>query len=296
MELRVLRYFLAVVREESITKAAEALHITQPTLSRQLALLEEEVGARLFDRGARKIALTDAGMLLRRRAEELLDLSDRTVQELRMQEEQVEGLIRIGAGEFGAMERVAELCGRFREKYPRVRFDFYTANADAVREQIERGNMDIGVLLEPVGMERFEYIRLAEKERWAVLMRGDDPLAKYPAVSAEQLKDLPLILPRRLNVRGEVANWFGEGFSGLKIAYTGNLTTNLALLVRKGYGYAIVLEGSLPFGGGAELTARPLSPALTASIAFAWKREAPMSTAMRKFIDHAKCFLGMDEA
>ena len=136
MEIRVLKYFLAVVREESITKAAEVLHITQPTLSRQLALLEEEVGVKLFDRGTRRIALTDAGMLLRRRAEEIIDLSDKTIQELTTQEEQVEGVIRIGAGELGAMDRIAELCGSFREKYPRVRFDFNTATADVVKEQI----------------------------------------------------------------------------------------------------------------------------------------------------------------
>ncbi len=296
MEIRVLKYFLAVVREENITKAAEVLHITQPTLSRQLALLEDEVGVKLFDRGTRKIVLTDAGMLLRRRAEEIIDLSDKTVRELLTQEEQVEGVITIGAGELAAMDRIAELCGTFREKYPRVRFDFYTATADVIRERIERGNIDIGILLEPISMERFEYLRFREKERWVVLMRGDDPLAQCGAVRAEQLEGRPLILPRRLNVRGELANWFGDRFERLNVAYTGNLTTNIALLVRRGYGYAIVVEGSSPFGDRAELVSRPLSPALTASVAFAWKREQPMSTAMREFISHAKCLLGMDEA
>ena len=296
MEIRVLKYFLAVVREESITKAAEVLHITQPTLSRQLALLEEEVGVKLFDRGTRRIALTDAGMLLRRRAEEIIDLSDKTIQELTTQEEQVEGVIRIGAGELGAMDRIAELCGSFREKYPRVRFDFNTATADVVKEQIERGSLDIGVLLEPISMEKFEYIRLAGKERWVVLMRRDDPMAQCEAIRAEQLESLPLILPRRLHVQGELANWFGECFGRLNVAYTGNLTTNTALLVQKGYGYAIVVEGPLPFGERAGIVTRPLVPLLEASVAFAWKREQPMNTAMTKFIEHVKCFLGMDQA
>ncbi len=296
MEIRVLKYFLAVVREESITRAAEVLHITQPTLSRQLALLEEEVGVKLFDRGARKIALTEAGMLLRRRAEEIIDLSDKTVQELLTQEERVEGVIRIGAGEFGAMEQVAALCGTFREKYPRVRFDFYTANADVVKEQIERGSMDIGVLLEPVSMEKFEYIRFAEKERWVVLMPKDDPLAQNREIRAAQLETLPLVLPRRLNVQGELANWFGERFSRLQIVCTGNLTTNTALLVRKGVGYAIVVEGAMPFRDGTEIVSRPLAPPLTASVAFAWKRETHINTAMKKFIEHAKCFLSMEQS
>ena len=293
MEIRVLKYFLAVVREESITKAAEVLHITQPTLSRQLTQLEEEIGVKLFDRGTRKIILTDAGMLLRRRAEEIIALTDKTVQELLTQEEQVEGVISIGGGELGAMEQIAELCGTFREKYPRVRFDFYTATADVVKEQIERGNIDIGVLLEPVSMEKFEYIRFAGKERWVVLMRKDDPLAQNETICAEQLESLPLVLPRRLNVQGELANWFGEH---LNIAYTGNLTTNVALLVQKGCGYAIVVEGSLPFGERTEVVSRPLSPPLTASVVFAWKREQPMSTAARKFIEHSKYLLSMDKA
>ena len=296
MEIRVLKYFLAVVREESITKAAEVLHITQPTLSRQLTQLEEEIGVKLFDRGTRKIVLTDAGMLLRRRAEEIIALTDKTVQELLTQEEQVEGVISIGGGELGAMEQVAGLCGTFREKYPRVRFDFYTATADVVKEQIERGNIDIGVLLEPVSMEKFEYIRFARKERWVVLMRKDDPLAQNETICAEQLESLPLVLPRRLNVQGELANWFGERFEHLNIAYTGNLTTNVALLVQKGCGYAIVVEGSLPFGERTEVVSRPLSPPLTASVVFAWKREQPMSTAARKFIEHSKCLLSMEKS
>ena len=296
MEIRVLRYFLTVVREESITKAAEVLHITQPTLSRQLAQLEEEVGVKLFDRGTRKISLTDEGMLLRRRAEEIIDLSDKTIRELLTREEQVEGVVSIGGGELGAMEQVVELCGTFQRKYPRVRFDIYTATADVVKEHVERGNLDIGILLEPIDMEKFEYIRFAGREQWVVLMRKDSPLAQFNAVNAEQLESLPLILPRRLNVQSELANWFGDRFTRLNIAYTGNLTTNTALIVQKGYGYAIVVDGSLPFGERADVVSRPLSPTLSASVVFAWKREQPLTTVTKKFIEHAKCFLGIDNA
>lgn len=296
MEIRVLRYFLTVVREESITKAAEVLHITQPTLSRQLAQMEEEVGVKLFDRGTRKISLTDEGMLLRRRAEEIIDLSDKTIRELLTREEQVEGVVSIGGGELGAMEQVVELCGTFQRKYPRVRFDIYTATADVVKERVERGNLDIGILLEPIDIEKFEYIRFAGREQWVVLMRKNDPLAQFDTIHAEQLESLPLILPRRLNVRSELANWFGDRFAQLNIAYTGNLTTNTALIVQKGYGYAIVVDGSLPFGERADVVSRPLSPTLSASVVFAWKREQPLTTVTKKFIEHAKCFLGIDKA
>lgn len=296
MEIRVLKYFLTVVREESITKAAEVLHITQPTLSRQLAQMEEEVGVKLFDRGARKISLTDKGMLLRRRAEEIIDLSDKTIRELLTQEEQVEGVVSIGGGELSAMERVVELCGTFQRKYPRVRFDIYTAAADVVKERVERGNLDIGILLEPIDMEKFEYIRFGGREQWVVLMRKNDPLAQFDTINAEQLESLPLILPGRLNVRSELANWFGDRFERLNIAYTGNLTTNTALIVQKGYGYAIVVDGSLPFGERADVVSRPLSPPLSASVVFAWKREQPLTTVTKKFIEHAKCFLGIGKA
>ena len=296
MEIRVLRYFLTVVREESITRAAEVLHITQPTLSRQLAQLEEEIGVKLFDRGTRKISLTDEGMLLRRRAEEIIDLSDKTIRELLTREEQVEGVVSIGGGELGAMEQVVELCGTFQRKYPRVRFDIYTATADVVKERVERGNLDIGILLEPIDIEKFEYIRFAGREQWVVLMRKNDPLAQFDTIHAEQLESLPLILPRRLNVRSELANWFGDRFAQLNIAYTGNLTTNTALIVQKGYGYAIVVDGSLPFGERADVVSRPLSPTLSASVVFAWKREQPLTTVTKKFIEHAKCFLGIDRA
>lgn len=296
MEIRVLKYFLTVVREESITRAAEVLHITQPTLSRQLAQMEEEVGVKLFDRGTRKISLTDEGMLLRRRAEEIIDLSDKTIRELLTREEQVEGVVSIGGGELGAMEQVVELCGTFQRKYPRVRFDIYTATADVVKERVERGNLDIGILLEPIDIEKFEYIRFAGREQWVVLMRKNDPLAQFDTIHAEQLESLPLILPRRLNVRSELANWFGDRFARLNIAYTGNLTTNTALIVQKGYGYAIVVDGSLPFGERADVVSRPLSPTLSASVVFAWKREQPLTTVTKKFIEHAKCFLGIDRA
>lgn len=152
MEIRVLRYFLTVAREESITKAADVLHITQPTLSRQLAQMEDEMGVKLFDRGTRKIVLTNEGLLLRRRAEEILELVDKTERELTEQEEAVEGTVTIGCGDLGAMQMLPELFRSFHDRYPAVTFDLYTATADHVRDQMERGLIDVGLLLEPINM------------------------------------------------------------------------------------------------------------------------------------------------
>lgn len=295
MEIRVLRYFLAVVREESITKAAEVLHITQPTLSRQLSQLEEEIGVRLFDRGTRKIALTNEGILLRRRAEEIIQLVDTTERELVEQDEQVEGKISIGCGEIAAVRLLAELIRTFREKYNRVSFDIFTAAADLVKEQMDKGLLDIGLLLEPVDMEKYDFIRLDMRENWVVLMRPDDPLAEKECVTAEDLLSLPLILPRRMNVQSELASWFGDQYEKVNAAFTSNLSTNSAVMVGAGLAYSLVIEGAALWDQS-KITYRPLSPALTATCVLAWKRGQPFGLAATKFIEQIKCFLGMDRA
>lgn len=293
MEIRVLRYFLTVVREQSITKASEVLHITQPTLSRQLAQMEEEVGVKLFDRGTRKITLTNEGLLLRRRAEEILQLVDKTEKELIEQEEQVEGKITIGCGEIASVQLLPNLFESFHEKYPRVTFDLYTATADHVKNQMDRGLVDIGLLLEPIDIEKYEYIRLDMKERWIVLMRPDDPLAEKEAIAAKDLADLPLILPRRLSVQSELASWFGDYYENLNVLFTSNLSTNASVMVNHGLAYSVVIEGSVSFWDQSKITYRPLYPNLTATSVLAWKRGQPFSVAATKFIEHAKCLLGM---
>lgn len=296
MEIRVLRYFLTVVREESITKASEALHITQPTLSRQLSQLEEEIGVKLFHRGARKISLTNEGILLRRRAEEILQLVDMTEKELVEQEEQVEGRVSIGCGEIASVQLLPELFRSFREKYPRVNFDLFTATADLVKEQMDRGLLDLGLLLEPVDVETYDFIRFDMKENWVVLMRPDDPLAERESITAKELSGAPLILPRRMRVQSELASWFGDYYEQLDVVFTSNLNTNSAIMVESGLAYSIVIEGAVSFWDQAKITYRPLMPPLTATSVLAWKRGQPFSLAATKFIENAKCFLGMGEA
>lgn len=293
MEIRVLRYFLTVVREEGINRAAEVLHITQPTLSRQLSQLEDEVGVKLFHRGAKKITLTNEGILLRRRAEEILALVDRTEQELVEQDELVEGRIVIGGGELAAMQELPEIIQSFREKYSLVTFDIFTGNADLVKEQMEKGLIDIGVLLEPIDMEKFDFIRLKGKEQWVVLMRPDDPLAEKESISAKDLENVPLILPRRTNVQNELVNWLGDSFQESQVLFTSNLSTNGALMVQKGLAYSLVIKGSIPFWDKDKITFRPLSPQLTANSVLAWKKQQPFSPAATRFIQYIKCLLGI---
>lgn len=296
MEIRVLRYFLTVVREESITKASEVLHITQPTLSRQLSQMEEELGVKLFHRGTRKISLTNEGILLRRRAEEILQLVDKTEKELVEQEEQVEGKISIGCGEIASVQLLPELFRSFREKYPRVTFDIFTATADLVKEQMDRGLLDLGLLLEPVDVEKYDFLRFDMKEKWVVLMRADDALAEKESITAKELSKLPLILPRRTRVRSELASWFGDYYEKLDVVFTSNLNTNGAIMVESGLAYSIVVEGAIRLWDQGKMTYRPLMPPLTATSVLAWKRGQPFSLAATKFIEFSKCFLGMVRA
>lgn len=291
MEIRVLRYFLTVVREENITRAAEVLHITQPTLSRQLAQLEEQTGVKLFLRGTRKIVLTNEGLLLRRRAEEILELVDKTERELIEQDEQVEGVVSIGCGDLKAVQSLPGLIRSFHEKYPLVTFDLYTGTADHVKDRMDRGLTDIGLLLEPVDMEKYDYIRMPVEEKWVVAMHPDSPLAAKESVTPADLAEVPLILPQRLSVQSELAHWFGEYYNHLNVLFTSNLPSSSSVMVHNRLACGLVICGSIAFWDKEKITYRPLSPELIAGAAFAWKRQQPFGLAAEKFIRHIRAEL-----
>lgn len=278
MEFRVLKYFLTVVREENITKAANVLHITQPTLSRQLAQLEDDLGVKLFDRGTRKISLTNEGMLLRRRAEEIISLVDKTEQELNEQDEMLDGVISLGCGELSSVSTLADILAGFKKKHPLIVYDLYTANADEIKEKIDKGLIDIGLLLEPVNIEKYEYIRLQTKEVWGAVMRADDELAKQEFVTAEQLSKRQIIL----------AHWFGKYYDKLNISFTSNMSTNASIMVEKGLGNALIIKGSLPFLDENRIKCIPLYPALIANSVLVWKRHQPFNLATTKFIEYIR--------
>lgn len=217
MELRLLRYFLTVAKEQSFTKAAVQLHITQPTLSRQMVAFEEALGVTLFNRSGKKISLTEEGILLKRRALEILNLEERTIEELKGKEEVVEGTITIGCGEFAAVETLAKICKTYKEKNPLVQIVLHTATADTVYEMMNKGLVDIALFMEPVDTEGMDYIRITDCDHWCVGMRPDDPLAEKEFIKKEDLIGKPLILPERVSVQSELANWFGKDFSNFRL-------------------------------------------------------------------------------
>lgn len=290
MELRVLRYFLIVAKEQSFTKAAEQLHITQPTLSRQLAALEEELGCALFHRGGRSITLTDEGILLKRRALEIVDLEDRIVDEFKGDAGVVDGVITIGCGEFAAVEILAKIISGFKEKYPLVQITLHTGTADTTLEMMNKGLIDIGLFLEPTSTENLDYIRIQDSDRWVVSMKPDDPLAQKEVITKEDLLQLPLILPERYSVQSELANWFGRDFEKVQIAFTSNLGTNAGVMAMNGLGYPISIEGAAKYWRQDLLVQRRLSPEIKANTVIAWRRNIPYSRAIQLFIEEINAY------
>lgn len=286
MELRTLQYFLAVVREENISRAADALHVTQPTLSRQMAQLEEELGTLLFVRG-KHLMLTDAGVMLRHRAEEVTSLMDKIEQEFEEHSE-VSGVISIGSGGLKALQMLTPIMRSFREKYPKVQFQLYTNSAEHVKERLEQGLLDFGLLLEPVDITKFEYIRMVEKEKWGVLLRADHPLAQKTRVTKDDLLGLPLITTDRLSLQKEIESWLGGTLERLDIFATYNIITNVAALVDSGAAAALTIEGAVSLMDQQRLTFRPLFPELSMTSVLAWKRFQPDFNAAGKFLEHFK--------
>ena len=289
MELRVLQYFLVVAREENITKAASLLHITQPTLSRQLMSLEEELGVKLFRRGKHSIVLTEDGMLLRRRAQEIVDLAEKTAKELMHGEEAVSGEISIGCGETQNMKPLAEIMASFQQKYPDVSFHIYTAIADDVKERLENGTLDMGLLLEPVEISRYHYVRMPLKEKWQVLMRRDSRLAKREKIRPEDLVGVPLIMARRQSVRNQLENWFGYDREKLRIVSTCNISHyNQSVMVESGIGVPLVMDFSC---NQETLCMRPFDPKIESGCVLVWKKNLALSPVLKRFIEYTKEYL-----
>lgn len=285
MELRVLNYFLTVAREENITRAAQLLHLTQPTLSRQLIQLEEELGVQLFHRGKHSVSLTEEGMLLRRRAQELVSLSEKTKLELRHKAEMPAGEISIGCGETKSMSLLSVKMVSFRQKYPLVQFSIYSAIADDIKDRIEKGLLDMGLLVEPVDISKYEFIRLPVRERWGVLVREDSPLAEKDCVTPEDLREVPLLMVQREQVKNELANWFGETYDQLEIAAYYNLIVNAAFMAERGLGVAVCFDLGAVFEN---LRFIPLSPRMETGSVLVWKKNQTLSSAQMRFIQHVR--------
>ena len=245
MELRVLRYFLAAAREGSITKAAELLNITQPTLSRQIKDLEEELGQKLFIRGSHNVTLTTEGMILRKRAEEIIDMIGKTKAEFNALQKTVAGEVYIGGGETRGMRLIAEVITELRERHPEIHYHLYSGNAENVTERLDKGLLDFGILIQPTDLSKYNSITLPVKDVWGVIMPQNSPLAQKTSISKDDLTTLPLICSqqavRRTSVYNEFQAWFGKDFEKLNIVATYNLVFNAALLAEQGIGYVLKL-------------------------------------------------------
>ena len=284
MELRVLRYFLAVAQEESISGAAEYLHLTQPTLSRQLMDLEAELGKKLFIRGNRKVSLTEDGVLLRKRASEIVELVEKTESEFWGTEEAVAGDIYIGGGESDAMRLIARAARSLQCSYPGIHYHLFSGNANDVCERLDRGCLDFGILLEPGDLKRYDYIQLPVKDVWGVLMRKDSPLAAREALGPDDLRDKPLLLSRQSIGRDSLSSWFGQEYASLHVAATYNLIYNASLMVEEGLGYALALDHLVNTTGDSQLCFRPLEPRLEVRLYVVWKKFQVFSKAAAKFL------------
>ena len=284
MELRTLRYFLTVAEEENITHAADILHITQPTLSRQMMDLEKELGTTLMIRGKSGLTLTGDGLFLKQRTEEIIELADRLEQAFAERNTYVSGVISIGATEAVGSRLFARLIREFSNKYPQIKFKLYNEMADYIKDSIDKGLIDVGLLLEPIDTAKYDFVRFSQKETWGVLMRDDHPLAGNTSITPEDIAEYPLILPLRERPRREIIDWMKREEKDLNIPVSYTLLSNAALLVEEGMGCAFCLDGALAIRSSPHLRFIPIYPEHTTRSILMWKKNHLFSSATSLFI------------
>ena len=284
MDIRVLRYFLTVAREESFSRAAQALYLSQPTLSRQIRDMEGELGVTLFIRTSRHVILTKEGMRLRKRAQEIVDLVDKTREEFSSLEEDIAGDVSIGGGETHVMREIATVAIAVRERYPRIRYHLFSGNADDVTDRLDKGLLDFGVVIEPADIHKYEFLQIPGKDTWGLLMPEAHPLARMAAITPAMLEGVPLLTSRQSLAYGGLFSWLGKNMDTLNVAATYNLVFNAALMVEQGMGCALALDhlvGAMDLRG---LCFRPLEPRLEVGLSLVWKKYQIFSPAAEVFL------------
>ena len=284
MELRTLRYFLAAAQEGNITRAAESLHLTQPTLSRQIMDLERELGVTLVLRGKNGLTLTDDGILFRQRAQEIVELADRLEKNFAGRPGGVGGMVAIGAAEVSGSQTLAKLIRAFAEKYPAVQFTLYNETVDNIKDRLDKGLADLGLLLEPIDVTQYDYVRLARQDTWGLLVRSDHPLAEKASLTADDVAACTLLLPLRETVRAEILHWLGREEGELRIPLFYALLSNAALLVAEGMGCAFCMDGALAIRSDPQLRFIPLEPRRRTHSVLVWKKNNRFSPAASLFI------------
>lgn len=294
MDIRVLKYFLTIAQEENITKAAEILHMSQPPLSREMQNLEKELGVKLFERTNRKVILTNEGALLRQRAEEILELVEKTKSDVRSETENISGEIYIGSGETEGIRTLAKVIYTVREKYPAIHFHLYSGHAEDVSDRLDRGLLDFGICIEPANMSKYDLIKLPTTDRWGVLMRKDDPLAQKETITPKDLLERHIIATNQAMAEGEFSGWSGGLYQKYNIAATYNLLYNAAILVEEGVGIALCIENVIRDYAENPLCFRPLDPPMNVGLDIIWKKHCIFSKAAEIFLkelqnDLSKC-------
>lgn len=286
MDIRTLRYFLAVAREKSISGASDFLHVTQPTLSRQIKELEQELGTQLFIRGSRHITLTESGILLRKRAEEIISLFDKAHGELTNSSEVISGEIYIGSGETDSIRYIAKVAKQLHDQYPMLRYQLYSGNSESVIERLDHGLLDFGILFGSVDTDKYDFIRMPTTDQWGLLMRRDSPLAIKHSLSPKDLWDIPLLFSStRSFVTEPLLGWIGKNKDDLNIVATYNLIYNAAIMVEEGLGYALCLDKLVNTTGTSHLCFKPFSPPIDLPLYIVWKKYQVFPTASKLFLD-----------
>lgn len=288
MELRVLRYYLAVARELSISAAADILHITQPTLSRQIMDLEDELGTQLIVRSSKKLSLTDNGVLLKKRAEDIIALADKTISEFQTDNALVGGDIFIGSGETDAVRFLARSAANLQSKYPDIHYHLVSGDSDDIAYKLDKGLLDFAIFVEPADISKYECMRLGAVDKWGLLMRCDSPLAGRDVIMPEDLWDIPLIISRQTPQNRTMEKWIGKSFEKLNVVGTYNLLFNASLMVDEGCGYALCLDKIIRTNENKTLCFKPLASDMKVHLNLAWKKNQIFSKAAELFLNECK--------
>lgn len=282
MDIRVLEYFLMVAREENITRAAGLLHVTQPTLSRQLMQLEDELGTKLFERTNHSVVLTNEGMLFRRRAQDIVSLAEKAKSEVTQNEDTLSGIISIGCNELKSVRELAENMTVFQERFPKVKFELYSGSNEEIQERMEQGTLDLGLFLQPFGLEKYETLPMRTKERWGVLIHKEAALAGQPAIRPGDLVGT-LVFTIHINTPAhtELKEWSGEFAKDMDFSANYNVLHNAVIVARERKGAVICLEQDCHYD---DMKFLPLDPELSVGSTLAWKRGRVVSRATRTFL------------
>ena len=283
MEIRVLRYFVEAANEQNISRAAAKLHVSQPAMSKQLKMLEDELQQKLFQRTNYHIQLTAEGRIFKQRAEDILEMVNKTKNEFQTMKEDITGDIYIGCAESDSIKYLARAAKHLQKKYPNIHYHIYSGNGEDLYYRLDGGLLDFSVTLQEVDISKYDYLKLPAADIWGVIMRKDSPLAQKDYITAEDLKDMPLICSREA-MNNEYLKWFGSNFNKSNIVVTYNLLYNAAIMVREGLGYAISIDKLITFDDNSELCFKPLYPELKSEIKLIWTKNHLFNSAAELFL------------